>query len=597
MAVSLLSGVFATSLLVTNLLGSSSGGAAHGNAWVEQTLAAMTVREKAAQMVMPWIPGGHAMTEAELRKAQRWVREQRVGGFIVGRGDGEATRDIVAKLQQGSRTPLLIAADLEWGAAMRLTGSTLFPVSMAVGASGDPKLAYAMAHATATEARRLGVHMAFAPVADVNVNPSNPIINTRAFGENPRVVGEMVAAFTRGIQDGGMLAVAKHFPGHGDTETDSHVALPVIRVDRARLDSVELVPFRHAIEAQVAGIMTAHIALPRITGKLEPATMSYEILTGILRQQLGYDGLIITDALNMAGVGGQEPAQVALRAVKAGADILLQPRNTEVTIDAIVEGVRRGEISQRRLDASVRRILAAKAQARLHQQSETLFQTPTAELRASHARLADSIATRSITLVRDERHLLPANGQASVLSIVYSERGTDPGVAFAHALQEAGLRVQTIRLTRSSTPAQVAAAMNAARSGGSERLVVVSSYTQAAPWRSTLGLPANVRNAVDALAAERPLAYVSFGDPYVVRGLPRVTTYMLAWSESPASQAAAARALIGRASITGKLPIRIPPAYEAGFGIERAAVAFESTPPRDPRFAVEAVAARLAVWR
>ncbi len=594
MAASLLSGVYATSLLVTNLLGSSSALPADRNAWVEQTLAAMTVREKAAQMVMPWIPGGHAMTEAELRKAQRWVREQRVGGFIVGRGDGEATRDILARLQEGSRTPLLIAADLEWGAAMRLTGSTLFPVSMAVGASGDSRLAYAMAHATATEARRLGVHMAFAPVADVNVNPSNPIINTRAFGENPHIVGEMVAAFTRGIQDGGMLAVAKHFPGHGDTETDSHVALPVIRVDRARLDSVELVPFRHAIDAEVAGIMTAHIALPRITGKLEPATMSHEILTGILRQQLEYDGLIITDALNMAGVGGQEPAQVALRAVRAGADILLQPRNTEVTIDAIVEAVRRGEISQRRLDASVRRILAAKARVRQQADAELLFETPMPELRASHARLADSIATRSITLVRDERNLLPAARQQRVLSIVYSERGAEPGVAFERSLRDAGLQVETIRLTRSATAAQIATAMDAARRGN--QLVVVSSYTQAAPWRSTLGLPAAVRTAVDQLAAERPLVYVSFGDPYVIRGLPRVATYMLAWSESPASQSAAARALLGRSAITGKLPIRIPPAYEAGFGLERPPVASDP-PAADPRLALAAVAARLAGLR
>lgn len=588
MAVSLLSGVFATSLLVTSLVGAPAR-PAERDAWVESTLAAMTLREKAAQMVMPWIAGG-AMTEAELRRIERLVREHRVGGFIVGRGDGEMTRRTLERLQASSKVPLLIAADLEWGAAMRLTGATLFPVNMAVGASGDPRLAYAQGHATATEARRLGVQMAFAPVADVNINPANPIINTRSFGENPRAVGEMVAAFTRGVQDGGMLAVAKHFPGHGDTETDSHVALPVIRVDRARLDTVELVPFRHAIEAQVAGIMTAHIALPRITGRVEPATMSRAILTGILRQELGFDGLIITDALNMAGVGGQEPAQVALRSVGAGADILLQPRNTVIAIDAIVEGVRRGEISMAQVDASVRRILAAKSRTRLHHRTETLFETPEAELRAANGLLADSIATRSITLVRDEQHLLPASGRR-VLSIIYSERGTDPGGAFARALREHGVQVETIRLTRNSTPAQIAAAMTAARRG--DRLVVVSSYTQAAPWRGTLGLPEAFRTAVDRLAADQPVVYISFGDPYVVRGLPRVPTYILAWSESPASQGAAARALLGQAAITGKLPIRIPPAYEAGFGLERAAAGTRPTAELDLAEAASALASRL----
>jgi beta-N-acetylhexosaminidase len=238
-----------------------------------------------------------------------------------------------------------------------------------------------------------------------------------------------------------------------------------------------------------------------------------------------------------------------------------------VTIDAIVEAVRRGEISEARLDASVRRILAAKARVALPVDTVALFETSTSDLYAAHARLADSIATRSITLVRDERDLLPVRDQRAVLSIVYSERGTDPGVAFERALRAHGIRVETIRLTRNSTAAQLSAAMAAARR--EERLVVVSSYTQAAPWRGTLGLPTGFRTAVDALAAERPLAYISFGDPYVVRGLPRVATYMLAWSESPASQSAAARALLGQAAITGKLPIRIPPAYEAGFGLER----------------------------
>ena len=235
------------------------------DAWVERTLASLTLREKAAQMVMPWIPGG--LSGAELRRAERLVRTERVGGFVVGKGGLGPTRAALARLQRASRVPLLMAADLEWGAGMRLAGATVFPVAMAIGATGVPAYAYEVGYATAVEGRIAGLHVALAPVADVNSNPANPIINTRSFGEDPGRVGEFVAAFVRGVQDGGMLAVAKHFPGHGDTDTDSHLALPVVHASRARLDSLELVPFRSAIDAGVAGIMAAHIALPALTGR------------------------------------------------------------------------------------------------------------------------------------------------------------------------------------------------------------------------------------------------------------------------------------------------------------------------------------------
>jgi len=538
--------------------------------WVERTLASLSLREKAAQMVMPWIPGGTTLSGRELRNAETLVRQHRVGGFIVGKGDAEATRKALAHLQGLSKVPLLIGADVEWGAGTRLVGATLFPVQMAIGATGMPSLAYEQGYATAAEARIAGIHLAFSPVADVNSNPANPVINTRSFGEDPAQVAVLVAAYVEGLQDGGMLAVAKHFPGHGATETDSHLGLPVIHADRARLDALELVPFRHAIQAGVAGIMTAHIALPRIVGRSEPATFSREIMTDLLRGELGFDGLVITDAMNMGGVLGVERAGAVLRAVKAGADILLQPPSTQLSINVIVEAVRRGEISEQRIDESVRRILTAKAMLGLHEGRQTMGELVWNELRERNQRLAARIAERSITLVKDSPRQIPLAPDAPVLSIIYTDRRSNTrGAEFEEALRAEGRTVTTIRINASTSPAamdDVIAAATRARGA-----VVVSSFSQALPWKGEIGLPKHIAESLDKLARSRPILFVSFGDPYVLSVLPELGTYVLAWSDAPVSQRAAARALLGLAPITGKLPISIPPHYPIGHGLQREA--------------------------
>jgi len=549
------------------------------NEWVERTLASLTLREKAAQMVMPWIPGGHALSGRELRNAETLVRQHRVGGFIVGKGDLEATKNALARLQAASKVPLLIGADVEWGAGTRLVGATLFPVQMAVGATGMPSLAYEQGYATAAEARIAGFHLAFSPVADVNSNPANPVINTRSFGEDPAQVGLLVAAYIEGLQDGGMLAVAKHFPGHGDTDTDSHLRLPVIDADRTRLDQVELVPFRHAIQAGAAGIMTAHIALPRIVGRNEPATFSREIMTDLLRGELGFGGLIITDAMNMRGLTA-EGASAVLRAVKAGADILLQPRNTQLSITVIVEAVRRGEISEQRIDESVRRILTAKAQLGLHEGRQTMGDLVWDDLRERNEQLAARIAERSITLVKDSPRQIPIEPEAPVLSIIYTDsRNSSRGAEFEDALRAEGRIVSTIRINASTSPAafdDIIAAATRARGA-----VVVSSYAQALPWKGEIGLPPHIAEGLGKLARSRPILFVSFGDPYVLSALPDLGTYVLAWSDAPVAQRAAARALLGLAPISGRLPISIPPHYAAGHGLQREAF-YGPAAPRIP---------------
>ena len=550
------------------------------NEWVERTLASLTLREKAAQMVMPWIPGGNALSGRQLRNAETLVRQHRVGGFIVGKGNAEATKKALARLQAASKVPLIIGADVEWGAGTRLVGATLFPVQMAVGATGMPSLAYEQGYATAAEARIAGFHLAFSPVADVNSNPANPVINTRSFGEDPAQVGMLVAAYIEGLQDGGMLAVAKHFPGHGDTETDSHLRLPIIHADRARLDEVELVPFRHAIHAGAAGIMTAHIALPGIVGRREPATFSREIMTDLLRGELGFDGLIITDAMNMGGVRGVERASAVLRAVKAGADILLQPPNTQLSITVIVEAVRRGEITEQRIDESVRRILTAKAQLGLHEGRQTMGDLVWDDLRERNEQLAARIAERSITLVKDSPRQIPIEPDAPVLSIIYTDRRSNTrGAEFEDALRAEGRTVSSIRINASTSPASLDDIIAAAtRARGA---VVVSSHAQALPWKGEIGLPPHIAEGLGKLARSRPILFVSFGDPYVLSALPGVGTYVLAWSDAPAAQRAAARALLGLAPISGRLPISIPPHYAVGHGLQREAF-YGPAAPRIP---------------
>ena len=327
-------------------------------AWVEATLAAMSLREKVGQLVVPWIDGSYvARGDAAWEQARAWVADDGVGGLIVSVGPPLEIASKLNLLQREAAVPLLVAADLERGPAQRLTGGTVlpygietgggtdFPPAMALGAADDERLAYEVGRVTAREARAVGIHMVFAPVVDVNNNPANPIINTRSYGADPRRVARLAAAQVRGLQEHGVLATAKHFPGHGDTDVDSHIGLPVVSADRARLDSLELVPFRAALDAGVSAVMAAHIAFPALTGDSLPATLSPALTTGLLRDELGFDGLVVVDALDMGAITEHfSREEAAVRALRAGADVLLMPTDVGATIDAVVDAVRRGEL-------------------------------------------------------------------------------------------------------------------------------------------------------------------------------------------------------------------------------------------------------------
>ena len=411
--------------------------------------------------MMPFLLGDFAPEGSSAgERARRMVEEHQVGGIIISVGSPTEVAAKLNWLQSMSELPLLVSADLEAGAGFRfdgvvhaptniwLGGATRFPALMAVGASGDPGMAYEMGRVTALEARAIGVHVPFAPVLEVNNNPENPVINVRSFGEDPERVGLLGAAFVRGLQDHGVIATAKHFPGHGDTGVDSHIALPVIRVSRERMDSVELLPFRRAVDAGLGAIMTAHITVPEMTGARTPATLAPAVLTELLRDEMGFGGLVFTDAMDMAAVDRlYERGEAAVRALEAGADVILMPPDLEAARDGIVAAVRSGRLSEERVDRSVLRVLRAKEKLGLERQRTVDLDRMREVVGVPpHLAVAREVANRSVTLLKDERELIPLLGTptANVYSVTY-RRPNDlrAGRAFNAGLRRTYRRLRT----------------------------------------------------------------------------------------------------------------------------------------------------------
>jgi beta-N-acetylhexosaminidase len=539
---------------------------------VDDLLGALSVRDKIAQLVVPWIPGTYAAYDAEaFARMQMWVDSLHVGGLIVSVG---SPLDIAAKLnrlQERSALPLLIASDLEGGTSIRFNGGTPLPPNMGVAATGSDSAAYQMGRITALEGRAAGIHLAFAPVADVNNNPDNPIINTRSYGEDPAAVGRMVAAEIRGLQDNGMLATAKHFPGHGDTGTDSHLELPVIASDWSRLDSVELVPFRSAIAAGVKVVMSAHIALPAIDrGELRPGTVAPGVLTGILRDSLAFDGLVVTDALNMGGITNAYGADASVRAFLAGADLLLQPADPAGAIAAMEAAVARGAITPERLDASVRRVLETKLDLGLFtRRTVSLDSVPDMVGSSRFVAEAREIAARSVVMVKDVNgtvHGLRRSKPPLTLVTFGEEENRTVGLALAAELRHQGIAPAVFRLW----PGSGSSSYDSAAAALARRPVALFvTADKPTAWRGNIGLPERLSALIGASARARPTILVSLGNPYLISRLPEVGSYLIGWRSNPVAEEAVARALAGAAPITGRLPISIPPLYPRGWGVER----------------------------
>jgi beta-N-acetylhexosaminidase len=551
---------------------------------VERTLTGLTLRQKIGQLIMPWVLGDFAPEGSPSHdRILEYIEDQGIGGVIMSVG---SPTEVAAKLndfQAHSNIPLIVAADLETGAGFRmrgavqmpgtieLGGATDFPSLMAVGATGDSQFAYDMGRVTALEARAVGIHIPFAPVLDVNNNPDNPIINVRSFGEDPEEVADLGAAFVRGVQEHGAIATGKHFPGHGDTETDSHLGLPVIPHSRARMDSVELFPFARAIEAGMGAVMTAHISVPSLDGGVgDPSTLSSAVLTDLLRNEMEFDGLLFTDAMDMSAISrAHSPEEASVRAIEAGADVILMPPSVERAVEGIAVAVESGRIDASRIDASVRRILETKKQMGLDtDRAVQIDQIGQVVGIPAHTQVAAEIAERSITLLHNGGNLLPLLGTRSARVMSVSFRRTSDVLAgryFNARLRQTYPRLTTAGLDVDSGPALYEGLLRQARQ---QALVILSTYVTAVSYAGSLALPEELVDFAGQLTEIGvPHIVVSFGNPYLITELPDVRAYMLAWSGSEASQTAAAQALFGEIEISGRVPTRIPPLYEIGDGI------------------------------
>jgi len=546
---------------------------AEGPATVDQIMSSLSRQDQIAQVVMPWIPGSYAaFDDSVFARMRAWVDSFHVGGLIVSIGSPLDVAWKLNLLQQRSPLPLLVAADLEGGTAGRLNGGTAFPTNMGVAATGREADAYEMGRITAIEGRAVGIHLTFSPVADVNNNPANPIINTRSFGEDPQTVAKLVAAEVHGIQDHGMLATAKHFPGHGDTGTDSHLSLPVVTADWKRLNAVELVPFRAAIDAGVAVIMSAHLAIPSLdSGRVRPATLAPRLLTGVLRDSLGFRGLTVTDALNMGGVvNGYGGGEAAVQAFLAGADLLLQPTDPGVVIAAMSQAVETGRVSWERLQQSVRRVVALKLRLGLFQHRQVPLDSVAYVVgNGGFQATAQDIAQRSVVMVCDNQGTVDSlrQGPQSLALIVYGdETAPQAGTTLAGELRGLGYSPTFFKLWPASGPASLdTARVYIAR----HRMVVFAVAIKASAFRGTITLPDSVATLIDETAQEKRTVLVSLGSPYLINQAPHVSSYLLAWSSNRFSETAVARALAGRAPVTGRLPISLPPGYPISYGLTR----------------------------
>ncbi|HEX5734285.1 MAG TPA: glycoside hydrolase family 3 N-terminal domain-containing protein [Blastocatellia bacterium] len=547
------------------------------SAWVEKTLASMSVDEKIGQLIIPALVGMFLNQETEaFKQARRDITEFHVGGYHM-LGEVNTLHEpagvalLINHMQQLAKVPLWITADFEGGVGLRYMGATRLPRAMAMGATGSAELVELAGRVAAVEARALGVHVNFYPVVDVNNNARNPIINIRSFGGDPGQVSKLARAYIRGSQSAGAMATAKHFPGHGDTSVDSHLELPTIDVDRARLDQIELPPFRAAIEEGVGGVMSAHIALPRIDADKLPATLSPKVLTGLLRDEMRFSGVIFTDAMNMQGVAAHYPeGEAAVRAIKAGADIVLYPPNVEKAFTAIKRAVETNEITVARIDQSVRRVLAAKAVLGLDKNRLVDITKLDRVLgSAEHQRAARQIIENAITLVRDKRDVLPLklSPEQKVLFITMvdnSEGWRDgvPGRAFYSGLAARHPKTTNVYVTDKTSPAEFDLIRKLAAFSD---VVIVNGFIRVSSFKGSIDMTEGETNLLKHFSAmEKPFVFVLYGSPYLITFVPELPSYVLAYEYYPAAEEAALKAVLGEIEFKGRLPIELPGLYQIG---------------------------------
>ena len=551
------------------------------SATVRRWMRPMTARDEVAQLIFIAFHGESPHTRSrEYTRFVRLIRDTKIGGLILnnvsnGRTIQKAQPYQVAaflnKMQRLAGVPLMVGGDFERGASMRLEGVTVFPHAMAFGAAGDPALTRAEGEITAREARALGVQWVYYPVADVNNNPDNPIINIRSFGENPTDVAAQVRAFIEGAhadKKNYVLATAKHFPGHGDTAVDTHVGLATISADKDRLERLELIPFKAAIDAGVDSIMTGHLAVPALAPADLPATLSPAILTDLLRKELGFKGLVITDALEMGGIAkGFSSGEACVRALEAGADTLLMPSDPDAAIRAVLAAEQSGRIQRARVQESVAKILAAKEKVGLDRKRFVDVEALPEVIDSPESNeKAQEVADRAVTLVRNNNNALPLAAPEQACFVVMPEtRFAVEGQAFTQQVRRRAARANIVTLDPSMPLAQIDEALVRLTSCGS---YAIAAFAQVTASRGTVGLAGELPHAIETLSASgKPVTLVALGNPYLLRNFPNVSAYLATFSTVPPSEIAAVKALWGEIPIRGHLPVSIPGLAKLGDGI------------------------------
>ena len=544
---------------------------------VQAQMKTMSLRDKAAQLVIVTANGDvYSHTSPEFERYRHWIADLHVGGIIINNAsqyglvrnaEPHALVVFLNQMQRLARTPLLVASDFERAASMRVTGGTRFPHSMAFAAAGDLAAAKFEGLTAAREARALGIHWIFAPVADVNNNPLNPIINLRSYGEDPEQVSRYVAAYIEGAHSdpaNRVLVTAKHFPGHGDTDVDSHLGLPRLEVSRERLDAMELKPFQAAIAHGVDSVMTAHMAVPALEPSGMPATVSHNVLTTLLRDELKFKGLIVTDAMTMQGLAMLfDSGEGSVRSIVAGADVLLMPPDPDKAIRAVVGAVEDGRISRQRLDQSVARVLAAKLSLGLSNKKKLVNLDAISDTLDSPeaADKAQAVADRAVTLIRNDRDILPLASTSRPCLIVVTElRISQFG---QRAIQEFRRRSPNGRVVSVDTGLPLAALQATAGDLTTCSAIVVASFAS---------VSADLKDVkpflLDLTEGPVPVILLAFENPYLLTSVPNATAFLTTFSSSLPSEIAAVKALFGEIPVAGHTPVSIPGSAQLGDGIQ-----------------------------
>lgn len=559
--------------------------------WVDSQLQSMTLEQKVGQMMaLAYIPKFYHEENADFNRLLFYVKNYGIGGVMIFQGEPYAVARTLDKLQSSPEIPLWVMADIEWGVSMRVQEGTTFLPNMAIGAIGSEEYAYQMGKITAQEARAIGIHVGFVPVMDVNNNPDNVIINTRSYGEDPLLVSRLGSAFIKGLQENGVYATAKHFPGHGDTNVDSHIGLPTISVPLERMQKVELPPFKAAVEAGVKFVMVAHITysdVPSMQGR--PATLDPYFNEEVLRKQFHFQGLIVTDAMDMGGVvNNYWSGEAAVRAINSGIDMILMTPNFESTYRFVVQAVKDGRISVERIDQSVRRILQAKYEQGLYQKPViNLDELENVMGRPEHVRQAEEIANLAMTLVKDQQHVFPLQADKIDSIGVLTITDGDYGLLYESRLrQEVSKRVPNVLIGLIDYRSCQADILKLKEVMNSAQAVIIGLFVRWGSYKGSVSLSdSTVALLKDLFHLDKPIAVISFGSPYLIRQLPETPSYLCSYDTSPLAIRAAVRATFGEIPLQAKLPVSIPNNYQIGDGLERTAYYMElETEPQDSLF-------------